>query len=68
LELYANRRTGLAAWIWGVGAVTNVALNWLLLPRLGMLAAGLATLIGYALFLAPFLYLKRRRSALEQRI
>jgi len=62
LELYAARRTGIVALIWGGAAAVDIALNLLLLPRHGLFGAGIATLSAYALFLA-FVLLAGRRGA-----
>ena len=45
--LLIHKQTGKMAAILGWSAVLNLGLNWLLLPRMGLQAAALATLIAY---------------------
>lgn len=51
IELYLGMRTDLMAAIWGGSAVVNVGLNLLLVPRWGMVGAGVATAVAYLVFL-----------------
>ena len=48
-EFYYER-TDLVMWASVVGAVLNVGLNWVLIPRLGYQAAAWTTLIGYVAY------------------
>jgi len=43
----------------GTGAVTNIVLNWILLPRLGAWGAALNTLLSYVVLLAALLLASR---------
>lgn len=44
-----SKRSGLSFWTALLGAGSNVALNLLLIPRIGVLGAALATLLSYVL-------------------
>ena len=46
--LMLDKRTGAVSAATWAGAVMNIALNWLLIPRLGMMGAAWATLAAYA--------------------
>jgi O-antigen/teichoic acid export membrane protein len=61
VDLFVSRRTGRAAIVWGCVAALNVAMNLLLVPKAGLLGAGLANLLAYvAFFLAILAYVKRQ--------
>lgn len=52
LDLFVRRQTLRASVLWTTAAVLNLGLNALLLPRFGLLAAGLANALAYLAFLA----------------
>lgn len=45
--LYIKEKTGYFPWVTGVGALVNVAVNYALIPSLGIMGASLATLASY---------------------
>lgn len=47
IGLYLSKRTAHLAWTAAVGAAVNIGLNLLLVPRLGVLGAAIATPLGY---------------------
>jgi O-antigen/teichoic acid export membrane protein len=51
---YAARRTSVIGFIWALAALLNVGLNFLLVPRLGVAGAALATAVSYAATCAAF--------------
>ena len=54
--LMADGRTGTVLWITGLGAVVNLGLNWVLVPRFAELGAAFATL---ACFFVMYLAVRR---------
>ncbi|MBM4116834.1 hypothetical protein FJ251_03695 [bacterium] len=48
--LFLTKRTGWLALFLGIAAAVNLGLNWVLIPRLGMIAAAITTLIAYAIY------------------
>jgi O-antigen/teichoic acid export membrane protein len=48
--LFLTKRTGWLALFLGIAAALNLGLNWLLIPRMGMIAAAITTLIAYAVY------------------
>lgn len=59
------KKTGPGAAILFVGAVANIALNFLLIPRLGVEGAGIATLLGYAVSLSIVLVYLTHKKLME---
>ncbi len=57
---HLGRRTRLSLWTTGPAALLNIALNIVLLPRLGIMGAVWATLAGYALSLTASVVLGAR--------
>lgn len=57
--LMLDKRTGAVSAATWTGAVVNIALNWLLIPRLGMMGAAWATLAAYASMAAAVWWLGR---------
>lgn len=55
-----TKRTGLMARLVVVSAIANIALNLVLIPRLGTLGAAYATLISYALLIALMAVINQR--------
>lgn len=51
---YAAKRTGVIGIIWALAALLNVGLNFLLVPRMGVAGAALATAVSYAATCAAF--------------
>lgn len=49
LVLWFRNQTRELSLLWGAAALVNTALNWLLIPRMGLLGAAAATLAAYAL-------------------
>lgn len=47
LDLLGKQRPGALSWLLGFGALLNVLLNALLIPRLGIVGAGLASSLAY---------------------
>ncbi len=58
--VYVQRRTRMLPAIVGAGAVVNIGINLLLIPRIGFIAAAWSTLAAYSL-MALLLYLQTRR-------
>ncbi len=58
--VYAEKRTRMLPAIVGAGAVVNIGINLLLIPRIGFIAAAWSTLAAYGL-MALLLYLQTRR-------
>jgi O-antigen/teichoic acid export membrane protein len=54
------KKTHYFIWINIIGAVLNVALNFLLIPRLGIEGAGLATMLGYLVVFAIHITISQR--------
>ena len=46
--LYLEKKTSWILWLFSISAALNIGLNLLLIPRLGILGAAVATLIAYA--------------------
>ena len=44
-----RKKTGQVAWLTGLAALSNVALNFLLLPRFGIVGAAIATMLAYGM-------------------
>jgi O-antigen/teichoic acid export membrane protein len=57
--LYLTKRTATMAYLVLFATVTNVVLNMLLLPRVGLLGAAIATLVSYAVLLVSSAYASR---------
>lgn len=64
LEQFAKKTVGMAFGT-AAAAVINVALNWVLIPRYGYVAAAYTTLFGYACLLVIHYYLARRTGYIE---
>ncbi len=58
--IYLEKKTSYLAWVFGAGALVNVAANLLLIPVAGMMGAAYATLLSYVV-LAVGIYLASRR-------
>jgi O-antigen/teichoic acid export membrane protein len=58
--IYIKERNRALPWVTGLGASVNVAANFLLIPRWGMMGAAVATLLAYAV-MAARLYVEARR-------
>lgn len=56
-----RKNTVVLAWITGIAALSNIGLNLLLIPRIGIKGAAIATFVGY-LLLAILTYLVGQRS------
>lgn len=54
------KKTHLILYINLCGAVLNAGLNWLLIPKLGITGAALATLLGYACVFAAYMSISQR--------
>jgi O-antigen/teichoic acid export membrane protein len=53
-QLYHHRHTGPIPWLTGLAAALNLGLNLLLIPRIGVLGAALATALAYLVLAALF--------------
>ncbi|WP_198468385.1 oligosaccharide flippase family protein [Acetomicrobium sp. S15 = DSM 107314] len=61
-QLLVVKKGYLSTVILSFGAVTNVVLNWVLIPRMGIKGAAIATLLGYVVSLAlAFAIVKKMR-------
>jgi O-antigen/teichoic acid export membrane protein len=60
VSLYIKDKTGVIPAIIGVGAVTNIILNVLLIPRYGMMGSAIATMIG-SIIMATLTYMAGSR-------
>ena len=60
LAFQLGRRTVEQVWVMGAAAVLNLLLNLWWIPQLGLLGAGLATVVAYAVALLISAYLGRR--------
>ena len=58
--VYLLERSGLIAWIRGLGAVSNVSLNLLFIPEYGIVGAACATCISFIL-MAVFIFMVNRK-------
>lgn len=65
LAMAMTGRQRLAAWIFALTALGNVALNFLLIPRFGLQGAALATLTGVAVWNGIFVVILRRGSGVD---
>lgn len=63
--LYAEKRTGVVGAVTVAGAVINVALNLLLIPRFGVAGAAWATVLSFALIFFAMQYWSRRLAAVR---
>ncbi|MBD2704800.1 polysaccharide biosynthesis C-terminal domain-containing protein [Spirosoma sp. BT702] len=61
IKWYAYGQTRFILWHTVVGAIVNVLLNIVLIPRLGIVGAALATLLGFAIQFLAVLYLFFRK-------
>ncbi len=60
-EAVARKTTAVLTLAPGLAAVTNVLVNLALIPRMGTLGAGVATCVGYAVYLATMIVVLERR-------
>jgi O-antigen/teichoic acid export membrane protein len=60
--IYISKRTSSIAWTMGIAALANIILNFLLIPRYGILGAAIATAAGHLIALIA-LYLVAQRIA-----
>ena len=58
--VYLLERSGLIAWIRGLGAVSNIILNLLFIPEYGIVGAACATCISFIL-MAVFIFMVNRK-------
>ena len=58
--VYLLERSGLIAWIRGLGAVSNIILNLLFIPEYGIVGAACATCISF-IFMAVFIFMANRK-------
>ena len=58
--VYLLERSGLIAWIRGLGAVSNISLNLLFIPEYGIVGAACATCISF-IFMAVFIFMANRK-------
>jgi len=63
LIFWLQKRTKEVSFIWGMAALVNVILNFLLIPRAGIIGAAIATLISYTLptMICSAIFLKETR-------
>lgn len=54
------KKTHLFVWINIGGAILNVFFNWMLIPQVGYVGAGIATLIGYACVFGAHMYCSQK--------
>ncbi len=59
--MYLDRRTGVMPILTAAAAATNLAVNVVLIPRIGIMGAAWATLIAYAVLAASLAVVARRR-------
>ena len=59
-RVYLLERSGLIAWIRGLGAVSNIILNLLFIPEYGIVGAACATCISFIL-MAVFIFMVNRK-------
>ena len=53
------KKTHLFVWINAGGAILNIFFNWMLIPRVGYVGAGIATLMGYACVFGAYMVTAR---------
>ena len=58
--VYLMEKSSWVAWIRGLGAITNIVLNFLLIPSLGIIGAAMATCISFIL-MAVFIFMVNRK-------
>jgi O-antigen/teichoic acid export membrane protein len=63
--IYLEKRTKYLALIFGVGALVNLGLNYLLIPSYGMMGAAVATLIAYLLLPVGSYFVSNRYYAIR---
>jgi len=54
------KKTHLFVWINAGGAILNIFFNWLLIPQVGYVGAGIATLLGYACIFSAYMYCSQK--------
>ena len=54
------KKTHLLIWINAGGAILNIFFNWMLIPQVGYVGAGIATLIGYACVFGAHMYCSQK--------
>jgi O-antigen/teichoic acid export membrane protein len=54
------KKTHLFVWINAGGAILNIFFNWMLIPRVGYVGAGIATLMGYACVFGAYMYYSQK--------
>jgi O-antigen/teichoic acid export membrane protein len=54
------KKTHLILWINVAGAILNAAFNWILIPKMGIAGAGLATMLGYLCVFSAYMTLSQR--------
>lgn len=55
-----SKKTYLYIWINVAGAILNILFNWLLIPQIGPIGAGIATLIGSAFVFGAYMYYSQK--------
>jgi O-antigen/teichoic acid export membrane protein len=58
--IWLSRQTDHLAWTAALGAAANIGLNLLLIPRFGMMGAGIATLVAELLYVAALFWAAQR--------
>lgn len=58
--VYLMEKSSRVAWIRGLGAITNIVLNFLLIPSLGIIGAATATCLSFIL-MAVFIFMVNRK-------
>lgn len=58
--LYLQRKTPYLLPLWTIPAVLNVGLNFVLIPRFGMIGAAWSTLVGYVIMMVLTLWISQR--------
>ena len=58
--VYLMEKSSWVAWIRGLGAITNIVLNFLLIPSLGIIGAATATCLSFIL-MAVFIFMVNRK-------
>ena len=58
--VYLMEKSSWVAWIRGLGAITNIVLNFLLIPSLGIIGAATATCLSF-LLMAVFIFIVNRK-------
>jgi O-antigen/teichoic acid export membrane protein len=54
------KKTHLFIWINAGGAILNTVFNWMLIPQVGYVGAGIATLMGYACVFGAYMYCSQK--------